>query len=165
MCVCVCVCVYLCVLSNSVVSVSLSPHNCSRPDSFIHEIFQERALEWVAISSSMGSSWPRDQTQIFCVFYISGRFFICWAIEEAPYSTSCISMNKNILLNDYAFMNIVQVQYFPEETHCCIMQSVFQHTSTVVLPRSAYIVHWYILYWGSQKWKKWRKDGKIAVTK
>ena len=29
-------------------------------------------------------------------------------------------MDKNILLNDYAFMNVVQVQYFPEETHCCI---------------------------------------------
>ena len=27
-------------------------------------IFQERVLEWVAISFSRGSSWPRDQTQV-----------------------------------------------------------------------------------------------------
>ena len=34
---------------------------CSPPDSSIHGIFQARVLEWVAISFSRGSSWPRDQ--------------------------------------------------------------------------------------------------------
>ena len=33
---------------------------------------QVRTLKWVAISSSRGSSWPRDWTQVSCT---SGRFF------------------------------------------------------------------------------------------
>ena len=32
--------------------------------SSVHGIFRARLLEWVAISSSRGSSWPRDRTHI-----------------------------------------------------------------------------------------------------
>ena len=46
----------LCVCS--VMSYSLWPHGCSRPGSSVCEIFQARILEWVAISSSRGSSNP-----------------------------------------------------------------------------------------------------------
>ena len=52
----------------------------SLPGSFAHGILQARILEWVAISSSRGSSQPRDQTQISC---IAGRFFTFWATREA----------------------------------------------------------------------------------
>ena len=48
------------------------PMDCSLSDSSVHEIFQARILEWVAISFSRGSSQPRDQTQVSC---IAGRFF------------------------------------------------------------------------------------------
>ena len=41
----------------------------------IHGILQVRVLEWVAISSSRGSSPPRDWTGIPCVSCIAGRFF------------------------------------------------------------------------------------------
>ena len=47
----------------------------SPPGSSVHGIFQARILEWVAISSSRGSSPPRDQTQVSCVSCIAGRFF------------------------------------------------------------------------------------------
>ena len=30
-------------------------------------ILQARILEWVAMPSSMGSSKPRDQTQVYCI--------------------------------------------------------------------------------------------------
>ena len=36
-----------------------NPMDCSPPDSSVHEIFQARILEWVAISFSRGSSQPR----------------------------------------------------------------------------------------------------------
>ena len=42
----------------------------SPPGSFVHEIFQARILECVAISFSRGSSQPRDRTRISCVSYI-----------------------------------------------------------------------------------------------
>ena len=34
--------------------------------SSVHGIFKARILEWVAISSSRGYSWPRDQSHISC---------------------------------------------------------------------------------------------------
>ena len=41
--------------------------DCSPPGSSVHEIFQARILEWVAISSSRGSSQPRDPTHVCCI--------------------------------------------------------------------------------------------------
>ena len=54
--------------------------DCSLPGSSVHGILQARILEWIAISFSRGSSWPRDQTQISC---IAGRFFAIWAIGKS----------------------------------------------------------------------------------
>ena len=48
----------------------------SPPGSSVHEIFQSRILEWVAISFSRGSSQPRDWTRVSCT---AGRFFTDWA--------------------------------------------------------------------------------------
>ena len=39
----------------------------ARPGSSVHRIFQARLLGWVDISSSRGSSQPRDQTHISCM--------------------------------------------------------------------------------------------------
>ena len=50
--------------------------DCSPPGSSICGILQARILEWVAISSSKGSSWLTDKTHASCVFCIAGRFFI-----------------------------------------------------------------------------------------
>ena len=60
--------------------------DCSLPGSSVHGIFQAKALEWVAISFSRGSSRPRDQTQIS---RIADRCFTIWATREA-YSLYCI---------------------------------------------------------------------------
>ena len=42
--------------------------------------FPGKNTGWVAISSSRGSSRPRDQTQVSC---LAGRFFTVWATKEA----------------------------------------------------------------------------------
>ena len=42
-----------------------NPMDCSQPDLSIRGIFQARALEWVAISFSRGSSQPRDTLKSF----------------------------------------------------------------------------------------------------
>ena len=41
--------------------------DCSPPGHSVHGIFQAGILEWVAISFSRGSSWPRDRIPIFCI--------------------------------------------------------------------------------------------------
>ena len=61
--------------SRSVSSDSLQPMDYSPPSSSIHGILQARILEWVAISFSRGSSWPRDQTHISCVSCTGSCFF------------------------------------------------------------------------------------------
>ena len=49
----------------SVVSDSATPGaSCSTPRSYVRGIIQATLLEWVTISSSGGSSWPRDWTHI-----------------------------------------------------------------------------------------------------
>ena len=60
-----------------------NPMDYSLPGSSLHGILQARVLEWVAISSSRGSSQPRDQTR---VSLIPGRCFNLWATREAPNS-------------------------------------------------------------------------------
>ena len=59
---------------------TLRPHGCSLLGSSVHVILQARIQEWVAISFSRGSSWPRDWTWVSC---IAGRFFTIWATREA----------------------------------------------------------------------------------
>ena len=51
--------VLLCVHAQSCLPLC-DPMDCSPPDSSVHRVPQERILEWVAISSSRGSSRPRD---------------------------------------------------------------------------------------------------------
>ena len=76
------------------------PMDCSPPGSSVHEIFQARILEWVAISFSRGSSQPRDWTQVSCT---AGRFFTDWATREAQecskyHTTALISHASKVML-------------------------------------------------------------------
>ena len=66
------------------------PVDCSPPGSSVHGILQARILEWVAISFSRASSWPRDRTQVSC---ITGRCFNLWTTREAQYHI--INKQKN----------------------------------------------------------------------
>ena len=49
--------------------------DCRLPGSSVLGIIQARILEWVAMPSSRGSSWPRDQTHIFTSPALAGGFF------------------------------------------------------------------------------------------
>ena len=57
--------------------------DCSLPGSSVHGILQARVLEWVAISFSTGSSWPKNQTHISMSPGLAGRFFTTSATWEA----------------------------------------------------------------------------------
>ena len=58
-----------------------NPTDWRPPGSSVHGILQARAMEWILIPFSRGSSWPRDQTWVSC---IAGRFFTIWATGK-PY--------------------------------------------------------------------------------
>ena len=59
------------------------PMDCSLPGSSVYGIHQARILKCVAMSSSRGSSQPRDWTQ---VTHTAGGFFTSWATREAAYT-------------------------------------------------------------------------------
>ena len=60
-----------------------TPMDCSPPGSSIHGILQARILEWVAITSSRGSSQPRDQTHVPCISCIGRQILYHWAPWKA----------------------------------------------------------------------------------
>ena len=43
------------------------PMDCNSPGSSVHGILQASILEWVAVSSSRGSSRHRDETPVSCI--------------------------------------------------------------------------------------------------
>ena len=68
-------CVCVCVQSLKLCPTLCCPVDCSPPGSSVRGLFQARILEWVAISSSGGSSQPRDQICVSCVSCI-GRWIL-----------------------------------------------------------------------------------------
>ena len=60
-----CVCVCECMLSHA--QLFATPWTAACPCFSVHGILQTRTLERVAISFSMGSSWPRDRTHVSCI--------------------------------------------------------------------------------------------------
>ena len=83
-----------------------NPMNCSPLGSSVHGIFQARILGWLAISSSVGSPPPRDQTG---VSWIVGRFFTIWATRGSLMDPNhllfivCIQCEEWLLKNKFFF--------------------------------------------------------------
>ena len=80
-----------------------NPMDCSLPGSSVHGIFQATVLEWIAISFSRGSSWPRDWTQ---VSYIVDTRFTVWATREVIHSfnSACVDI---YVLSKYEYASFV----------------------------------------------------------
>ena len=68
-----------------------NPMDYSPPGSSIHGISQARTLEWVATSSSRGSSWPRDWTYVSCVSCIAGDYLSLSMEITVQFSHSAMS--------------------------------------------------------------------------
>jgi len=56
---------------------------CKPPEFSVQEILQARILKCITIPFSMGSSQPRDETQ---VSHIAGRFFNGLSHQESPFT-------------------------------------------------------------------------------
>ena len=66
-----------------------TPMDCSLPISSLHGIFQARTLDWVAISSSRGSSQSRDQTCVSCIvggIFTAEALVIPWGDHKYSFS-------------------------------------------------------------------------------
>ena len=94
---------WVCVHVNSVTQsypTLCNTMGCSLPGSSVHEIPQERILEWVALLSSMGSfAWDWNCGSF--VSGITGRFFIIEPPRKPP-----APPGKSYILNSRPFKNI-----------------------------------------------------------
>ena len=70
--------------------------DCRQPSSSVRGISQARILEWVAISFSRASSWPRDRTHVSC--------FLHWPEDSLPpgeKSVTSLFFDKNVYFCNY----------------------------------------------------------------
>ena len=72
----------------------------SPPDFSVVGFLQARILEWVAVTSSRGSSWLGDQTHIFCVSYIGRRVLITSAAWEVTISQIRSDQISRLVVSD-----------------------------------------------------------------
>ena len=99
-----------------------NPMDCSPPGSSVHGILHARVLEWVALPSSKGSSWPRVWTWVSC---IASRLFTIWATREtlmswsyppspqSAFSWGCIRSISDTLKHMGFFYHIYRRQHAP----------------------------------------------------
>ena len=80
-------CACMCAVS-SVTSDSLRPMDCSFPGSSVHRNLQARIMEWAAMPSSRGSSWPRDWICCLLQLLHSRLILHLWATLRKPFSES-----------------------------------------------------------------------------
>ena len=82
------------------------PVDCSPPGSSVHGIFQAGMLEWVAMHSSRGSSWPRDRT---CVSRL-----LHWQVGSLPLvplgKPICAGYCTSIFLSFFSFSYFVDTK-------------------------------------------------------
>ena len=81
-----------CMHAYSVTSNRLwDPMDCSLPGSSVPGIFQARILAWVAISSSRGFSWLRDEARISFIFCVD-RQILCPPVCVWSHFKSCLTL-------------------------------------------------------------------------
>ena len=75
----------MCVCSVTKLCPSLQPHDCNPPGFTVHGVFQGTVLEWVAISFSMVTYQPRDQTPVlYLVSFIDRQILYHWGTWDVP---------------------------------------------------------------------------------
>ena len=126
------------------VLVAQCPTVCNPMDwnplgSSVHGISQARILEWVAISSSRGSSQPRDWT---CVSCIAGRFFTAGATRVAHVWANVKKKKKKVT----AALNVYQNTYIFISYLLCIFGIDSQIHGLIKLGSTA-LNHSVVLFW------------------
>ena len=92
---------YCCPVAKSCLTLC-DPTDCSRSGSSVHGISQARILEWVAISFSRGSFWPRDW---ICVSCIGMGILYHWATREAPReNVLCLKLSPYWITERYFYI-------------------------------------------------------------
>ena len=80
------------------------PMDCSPPGSSVCGIPQARILEWVAVSSSRASSWPRDWTWVSSIFCIGRRILYYCTTWEAQCMPGTIALYSAVKITLFVLL-------------------------------------------------------------
>ena len=108
-------CVCCCCLVGKSCPTYCNPMNCSLPGSSVHGTFQAEILEWVVISFSRGSPWPRDWTCISCGSCI-GRWTL-YPLNHQGSPQKYVKMGKN--------KQELVAKVFPRKIYCRVNDIYF----------------------------------------
>ena len=93
-----CVCCCCCSVTQSCPTLC-NPRDCSMPGSSVHHgISQARILEWIAISSSRGSSQPRDWIPSFRKQWKQWLTLFFWAPRLLQMVIAAMKLKRHLLL-------------------------------------------------------------------
>ena len=84
--------------------------DCSPPGSSVHGILQASILKWVAMSSSRGSSQPRDRTHIPCDFCIDRWIPYHLSHLEARYKEHYPIISTGMRWNSFTHRILAMIQ-------------------------------------------------------
>ena len=114
--------------------------DCSPRGSSVHTIFPKRTLKSVAISSSKGSSQPRNQILISCVSCIGKWILYCWATWGARMSTR--ESTKQILQRRICLLLLILVSsmipaHRRYSLNVVVVVQMLNHVRLYATPRAA----------------------------
>ena len=125
--------------------------DCSSPGSSVHAISRARILEWVAISSSRGSSWSRDWTSFSCSSCAGRRIIYFYATWEAQ--LTCWAFNLSLWLNSptqphywMLFCYIIYIFIWAVLPWCCIFSFCFVYLFGIRQVCTLRLILWVALY-------------------
>ena len=133
-----------------------NPIDYSPPGFSVHGILQARILEWTAMPSSRGPSWPRSRTWISC---IAGGLFTIWATRQAQILTGVSLKNTN---RNMGWLSHNKCHFRVKHLYKCYY---FTYISSIIfiMPLWASVG---IIYWHTKKlrWKEF-KDLTVHIEK
>ena len=123
--------------------------DCNPPGSSVHGILQARILEWVAVPSSRGSSWPRDRMSL-AFPALAGRFVTNSTTWELPNGSQCRS--KNNAHGQPAAPSTDQRGPLSSNTWKAIAHKQYPYFPGTLAPFSTKLYPCWIYYWSDEFW-------------
>ena len=138
-----------------------NPMDYIPPGSSVHGVLHARILEWVAISFSRGSSWPRDWTWVSCM---AGRFFTDWVTREAKIKVkvtqSCPTLSDPM---DYRVQGVLQARIL-EWVAFSLLQRIFPTQESIWGPLNCRWILYQLSYQRSpQSESAWKSLNRVRL--
>ena len=122
--------------------------DCSPPGSSVHGISQARILEWVAISFSRGSSWPRDQALDSSISSSLSKWFSSMSFLHIVINT--LYLHKTYRFDKKIYLKIIWYIY----TYVCVCVCVCTLHSIYTAFYVYRMQHKVIQCWSVDRWFK-----------